>query len=313
MASPHSSYPAARPRGRGCGGGHQHLRPVQAIARPVLGKHHLRGPRPPEPRQRHPPGRRARAGLARREANHRNSQFLTDWNAVFRADLRSTSWARPPPPRHRVPGQPAPHRSFPIHGRRASRNASAGSRCPARTRLPTSTRSRTRARFATAFSTWSKHSVSRIAIDRSRRPGSPGRAADPRAVDRRRRHAGHLPDALLSAARQSGASARAPGSRVLFDVDDLIFDTRYVSLILETLDRNPGEAMLDEWFAADVARSGRCFASATAPSPPTSSSIAHRGLRATADMGRAQLPQPPAAGTICGGPAHAHERRHRRA
>ena len=44
--------------------------------------------------------------------------------------------------------------------------------------------------------------------------------------------------------------ARASGSRVLFDVDDLIFDTRYVSLILETLDRNPGEAMLDEWFAA---------------------------------------------------------------
>lgn len=44
--------------------------------------------------------------------------------------------------------------------------------------------------------------------------------------------------------------ARATGCRVLFDVDDLIFDTRYVSLILETLDRNPGEAMLDEWFAA---------------------------------------------------------------
>jgi glycosyltransferase involved in cell wall biosynthesis len=44
--------------------------------------------------------------------------------------------------------------------------------------------------------------------------------------------------------------ARAAGCRVLFDVDDLIFDTRYVSLILETLDRNPGEAMLDEWFAA---------------------------------------------------------------
>ncbi|MGA8635585.1 MAG: glycosyltransferase [Candidatus Dormiibacterota bacterium] len=44
--------------------------------------------------------------------------------------------------------------------------------------------------------------------------------------------------------------ARAAGCRVLFDVDDLIFDTRYVSLILETLDRSPGEAMLDEWFAA---------------------------------------------------------------
>jgi glycosyltransferase involved in cell wall biosynthesis len=44
--------------------------------------------------------------------------------------------------------------------------------------------------------------------------------------------------------------ARASGCRVLFDVDDLIFDNRYVSLVLETLDRNPGEAMLDEWFAA---------------------------------------------------------------
>jgi glycosyltransferase involved in cell wall biosynthesis len=49
--------------------------------------------------------------------------------------------------------------------------------------------------------------------------------------------------------------ARAAGCRVLFDVDDLIFDTRYVSLILETLDRNPGEAMLDEWFAT-VSRLG---------------------------------------------------------
>jgi glycosyltransferase involved in cell wall biosynthesis len=44
--------------------------------------------------------------------------------------------------------------------------------------------------------------------------------------------------------------ARAAGCRVLFDVDDLIFDTRYVSLVLETLDRNPGEVMLDEWFAS---------------------------------------------------------------
>jgi glycosyltransferase involved in cell wall biosynthesis len=49
--------------------------------------------------------------------------------------------------------------------------------------------------------------------------------------------------------------ARAAGCHVLFDVDDLIFDTRYVSLILETLDRNPGEAMLDEWFAT-VSRLG---------------------------------------------------------
>jgi glycosyltransferase involved in cell wall biosynthesis len=44
--------------------------------------------------------------------------------------------------------------------------------------------------------------------------------------------------------------ARAAGCRVLFDVDDLIFDNRYVNLVLETLDRPPGEAVLDEWFAA---------------------------------------------------------------
>jgi glycosyltransferase involved in cell wall biosynthesis len=46
------------------------------------------------------------------------------------------------------------------------------------------------------------------------------------------------------------ARARAAGCRVLFDVDDLIFDTRYVSLVLETLDRTPDEEMLDEWFAS---------------------------------------------------------------
>ena len=44
--------------------------------------------------------------------------------------------------------------------------------------------------------------------------------------------------------------ARASGCRVLFDVDDLIFDNRYVNLVLETLDRPSGEALLDEWFAA---------------------------------------------------------------
>jgi glycosyltransferase involved in cell wall biosynthesis len=46
------------------------------------------------------------------------------------------------------------------------------------------------------------------------------------------------------------ARARAAGCRILFDVDDLIFDTRYVSLVLETLDQRQGEAMLDTWFAS---------------------------------------------------------------
>ncbi len=44
--------------------------------------------------------------------------------------------------------------------------------------------------------------------------------------------------------------ARAAGCRVLFDVDDQIFDNRYVNLVLETLDRPATEALLDEWFAA---------------------------------------------------------------
>ncbi len=44
--------------------------------------------------------------------------------------------------------------------------------------------------------------------------------------------------------------ARAAGCQVLFDVDDLIFDSRYVSLVLETLDQRQGEAMLDTWFAS---------------------------------------------------------------
>jgi glycosyltransferase involved in cell wall biosynthesis len=44
--------------------------------------------------------------------------------------------------------------------------------------------------------------------------------------------------------------ARAAGCRVLFDVDDLIFDVRYVSLILETLDQDRGERVLDSWFAS---------------------------------------------------------------
>lgn len=58
----------------------------------------------------------------------------------------------------------------------------------------------------------------------------------------RTRYSGRLDNLVLS--------ARATGCRVLFDIDDLIFDTRYVSLILETLDRSPDEAMLDVWFAA---------------------------------------------------------------
>lgn len=45
------------------------------------------------------------------------------------------------------------------------------------------------------------------------------------------------------------AQARALGVRVLFDVDDLVFDDRYVHLILETLDQRLDEAAWNHWFA----------------------------------------------------------------
>jgi len=51
------------------------------------------------------------------------------------------------------------------------------------------------------------------------------------------------------------ARARASGCRVLFDTDDLVFDTRYVPLLLETHDRDPDEKLWDEWFAY-IARMG---------------------------------------------------------
>jgi glycosyltransferase involved in cell wall biosynthesis len=43
--------------------------------------------------------------------------------------------------------------------------------------------------------------------------------------------------------------ARAAGRRVLFDIDDLVFDTRYVPTVLQYLDHPASEAALDHWFA----------------------------------------------------------------
>jgi glycosyltransferase involved in cell wall biosynthesis len=51
------------------------------------------------------------------------------------------------------------------------------------------------------------------------------------------------------------ARARALGKTVLFDVDDLIFDDRYVHLIMETLDQSVTEESLQVWFAL-IARCG---------------------------------------------------------
>ena len=51
------------------------------------------------------------------------------------------------------------------------------------------------------------------------------------------------------------ARAKALGKRVLFDVDDLIFDARYTHLIMETLDQAVDESALQEWFGR-IARCG---------------------------------------------------------
>jgi glycosyltransferase involved in cell wall biosynthesis len=45
------------------------------------------------------------------------------------------------------------------------------------------------------------------------------------------------------------ARARARGLRILFDCDDLVFDDRFVQLVLETLDQEVNEAAWDHWFA----------------------------------------------------------------
>lgn len=51
------------------------------------------------------------------------------------------------------------------------------------------------------------------------------------------------------------ARAKALGRRVLFDVDDLIFDDRYAHLIMETLDQTVDEPALQAWFGT-IARCG---------------------------------------------------------
>jgi glycosyltransferase involved in cell wall biosynthesis len=45
------------------------------------------------------------------------------------------------------------------------------------------------------------------------------------------------------------ARVRAKGKRVLYDIDDLVFDAQYVPVLLNTLDQSMGEAELDFWHA----------------------------------------------------------------
>jgi glycosyltransferase involved in cell wall biosynthesis len=50
------------------------------------------------------------------------------------------------------------------------------------------------------------------------------------------------------------ARARGLGVRVLFDCDDLVFDTRYVHLVLDTLDQDTRPAAAWDWWFAYVGR-----------------------------------------------------------
>lgn len=70
---------------------------------------------------------------------------------------------------------------------------------------------------------------------------------------------------------QLAASFKARGKRVLFDTDDLIFDVRYAHLLFNTLDQNPDEsAIWDYWFAS-IGRIGEtlrlCDAAITTTQP----------------------------------------------
>ena len=161
----------------------------------------------------------------------------------------------------------------------------------------------TRAPFAIGCSTWSRHSRSRTTV-------SPISATwfTRAELPILERLIGDVDTLIICRTRYSARfdslviRARAAGCRVLFDVDDLIFDMRYVSLVLETLDRNPGEPMLDEWFAA-MSRLGAMLRLCDgAISTNHFLSPTHRGVRAAADMGRPQFSQRPAAGAIGGGP-----------
>ena len=49
-------------------------------------------------------------------------------------------------------------------------------------------------------------------------------------------------------------AARAQGVRILFDCDDLVFDTRYVHLLLDTLDQDTKPAAAWDWWFAYVGR-----------------------------------------------------------
>lgn len=51
------------------------------------------------------------------------------------------------------------------------------------------------------------------------------------------------------------ATARSRGRRVLFDVDDLIFDTRFTHMVMDALDQTTAETDLDFWFGV-MARIG---------------------------------------------------------
>ena len=92
--------------------------------------------------------------------------------------------------------------------------------------------------------------------------------------------------------------ARAAGLRVLFDVDDFVFDTRYTHLIIETLDqttgrrRPPGLVRLDRSAGSDAPALRRRDHDERVPRR------AHPSLPRRPHVRRPQLPEPSAARAV---------------
>ena len=110
------------------------------------------------------------------------------------------------------------------------------------------------------------------------------------------------------------ARAKALGKRVLFDVDDLIFDDRYTHLIMETLDQQSDETGLQFWFGRLSAAERRC-GSATArlrrtscwPSGSASSQTSRPGWSRTFSTVRSSRSRP-RSGRRSAQPDRAHAR-----
>ena len=157
---------------------HEHLRPGEAIARSVLGEHHLQRPvRFPSLIAGIGRGRRPRRMTTkRRAANHRKSAFLTDWSAVFAPICDQLAGRLFRDRRLGVGSNAGPAGVSGSLGAEPRRTHRAPSPQRLGTQSPTSTRCRTRAPFAIASSTWSRRSARTRPMSASRPHGSPERS-----------------------------------------------------------------------------------------------------------------------------------------